>query len=92
MGLVFEWDDRKARENVRKHGVSLEEAATVFADPLSLTIPDRVHGKGEERFITVGASISGRLIVVVHTDRDNNLRLTSASGATKQEGKDYEER
>lgn len=65
MGLVFEWDTRKAELNERKHGISFEEAATVLGDPLSLTILDPIHSEAEERFITIGRSIDGRLLVVI---------------------------
>ncbi|MCL5264729.1 MAG: BrnT family toxin [Chloroflexi bacterium] len=72
MGLVFEWDTRKAELNERKHGISFEEAATVLGDPLSLTILDPIHSEAEERFITIGRSIDRRLLVVVHTERGDN--------------------
>jgi uncharacterized protein len=68
MALTFEWDTTKARRNLAKHGISFEESSTVFGDPRSLTIPDPVHSKVEERFVTVGASHRGKLLVVVHTE------------------------
>jgi uncharacterized DUF497 family protein len=69
MALTFEWDTNKARRNLAKHGVSFEESSTVFGDPRSLTIPDPVHSQAEERFITMGRSHRGKLLVVVHTER-----------------------
>jgi uncharacterized DUF497 family protein len=91
MPLNFEWDGRKAKANVAKHGVSFEEAATVFADPLSLTIPDPDHSQVEERFIILGKSQTGKLLVVVHTERDDNLRIISARRASRRERKNHEE-
>jgi uncharacterized DUF497 family protein len=92
MGIVFEWDSRKARSNYAKHGVSFEEASTVFGDLLSLTIPDPSHSRpGEERFVTMGTSYLGRLLVVAHRDQQENIRIISARQATRRERKDYEE-
>jgi uncharacterized DUF497 family protein len=91
MALVFEWDNRKARQNLGKHGVSFEEAATVFGDPLSLTITDPVHSDHEERFIIIGESIQGRLLVVIHTERGDNIRIISVRVATPRERSAYEE-
>lgn len=91
MSLSFEWDQRKAEQNLKKHGVSFEEAATIFADPLSLTIPDPVHSDQEERFVTIGISFENRLLVVVHTDRGDNIRIISSRNASPHERKTYEE-
>ncbi|MBN1411664.1 MAG: BrnT family toxin [Spirochaetales bacterium] len=92
MGLVFEWDEDKAESNLKKHEVSFEEAATVFGDPLSVTIVDPVHSKPEEhRFITMGLSCRQNLLIVVHCDRGRSIRIISARKTTKQEKKDYEE-
>ena len=91
MPLNFEWDEAKAKSNVRKHGVGFEEAATVFADPLSLTISDPAHSQAEDRFIILGESFSGKLLVVVHTERGDNLRIISARRATRRERENYEE-
>ena len=91
MGLIFEWDKRKAATNLRKHQVSFEEASTVFGDPLSLTITDPDTYLQEERSITVGHSFSGRIIVVVHVDRGDNIRIVSARPTTRKEKKAYEE-
>ncbi|MDZ7598147.1 MAG: BrnT family toxin [Desulfobacterales bacterium] len=67
MGLLFEWDPKKARKNIKTHGVSFDEASTAFRDPLSQTIDDPLHSEGENRFVLIGRSIQGRLLVIVHT-------------------------
>jgi hypothetical protein len=67
MGLLFEWDPKKARLNVRTHGISFDEASTAFRDPLSRTIADPLHSEDENRFVLVGESMRGQLLVVVHT-------------------------
>lgn len=89
--MQFEWDTAKAAENLAKHGVSFEEAATVFRDRLSATGADPDHSVGEERFITFGVSTSGRLLVVAHTERGDTIRIISARLATRGERKIYEE-
>ncbi len=91
MGLTFEWDDAKASQNRTKHGAAFEEAATVFADTLSLTIDDPLHSVEEERFVTIGESALRRLLVVVHTERGDTIRIISARQATRRERKDYEQ-
>ena len=91
MPLSFEWDEAKARTNARKHGVRFEEAATVFADPVSLTIPDPAHSEAEDRYVILGESYTGKLLVVVHTERGDNLRIISARRATRRERQNYEE-
>jgi uncharacterized DUF497 family protein len=91
MPLRFEWDNRKADSNLRAHGVSLREAATVFADPLSITISDPDHSMAEMRFLDIGLSYRGRLLVVSYTERGNRIRLISARLATRNERKQYEE-
>ena len=91
MALGFEWDETKAGANLTKHGVSFEEAATVFGDPLSLTIPDPAHSQAEDRFVVIGQSHRRRLLVVVHTERGDNIRVISARRASKRERKVYEE-
>lgn len=78
MPLNFEWDERKAKSNLAKRSVSFAEASTVFGDPLSLTIPDPAHSQTEERFIILGTSFAGKLLVVVHTERGDNIRIFSA--------------
>ncbi|PWU21415.1 MAG: hypothetical protein C5B50_01735 [Verrucomicrobia bacterium] len=89
--MNFEWDPEKAAANKRKHGISFEEAATVFADPLSATYYDPAHSVGESRYITVGMSRSGRLLFVAHTDRGEIIRIISARLATRRERKQHEE-
>jgi uncharacterized DUF497 family protein len=91
MALSFEWDANKAKRNLAKHGVSFEESSTVFGDKRSLTIPDPVHSKMEERFVTIGASHRGKLLVVVHTERSDNIRIISARVASRRERRSYEE-
>jgi uncharacterized DUF497 family protein len=90
MALQFEWNDKKARLNKRKHKLTFEEASTIFGDSLSVTIPDTVHSIGEDRFITIGTSINNRLLVVVHTDRGDIIRIISARKATQNEKRQYE--
>ena len=88
--LIFEWDEKKANQNIKKHGISFEEAATVFGDPFSITIYDPLHSKDEDRFVILGMSNRNRVLVVVHTDRDDKIRIISARKATKKERKQYE--
>ena len=91
MGLTFEWDEWKAASNLRKHGVGFDEAATAFADPLSLTIPDPDHSGVEDRFVLTGESCQGRMVVVVHTERGDSIRIISARLATRGERRAYED-
>ena len=91
MSLSFEWDTSKAKANLVKHAVSFEEASTVFGDPLSLTIPDPAHSQVEDRFIVLGQSHQRKLLVVVHTERGDNIRIISARRASRRERKSYEE-
>jgi uncharacterized DUF497 family protein len=91
MGLRFEWDPDKARANLDKHGVSFEEALTVFGDTLSLLIPDPDHSAEEVRFLLLGQSLPGRLLVVAHTEAGGIIGLISARRATRHERRDYEE-
>ena len=91
MGLLFEWDSRKARSNQKKHGITFEEASTVFADILSITIDDPGHSVNEDRFVTAGTSVNERLIVVVHTEHNDFIRIISARKATWHERKQYEQ-
>lgn len=91
MSLTFEWDNAKSELNKRKHRVSFEEAATVFGDPLSLTIDDPQHSQQEDRFVTAGESVQGRLLVVIHTERGERIRIISAREATSRERRDYEQ-
>lgn len=89
--LLFEWDSTKATKNVKIHGVSFDEASTAFRDTLSLTIYDSLHSNEEERQILIGNSYKNRLLVVVHTERGDKIRIISARKATKNEKKQYEE-
>jgi uncharacterized DUF497 family protein len=86
----FEWDDEKAKSNLKKHGVSFEEAATIFNDPKIATILDPDHSEDEERFASLGISFIKRLLSVIHTERSEKNRLISARKATKTERKNYE--
>jgi uncharacterized DUF497 family protein len=90
--LLFEWDKEKAKRNFLKHNVSFEEASTAFADPFSLTIYDPLHSNEEDRFILLGKSYKNRLVVVVHTERRDRIRIISARRATKREKEQYEEK
>ncbi|MGH7799003.1 MAG: BrnT family toxin [Thermodesulfobacteriota bacterium] len=90
--MKFEWDGKKARRNLKKHKVSFEEAVTVFGDPLSLTIEDPLHSEDVERFVIIGESNQQRLLVVVHTERGDKIRIISARRSTSHERRDYEER
>lgn len=93
MSIEFEWDDTKAKRNVLKHGVSFEEASTIFADGLSVTIDDPLHARpGEDRFVTMGMSNRGKILVVVHADRGDAVRIISARPATRKERQNHEER
>jgi len=91
MPLSFEWDEKKAKSNLAKHAVSFAEATTVFGDPLSLTIPDPAHSQVEDRFVIVGSSHRLKLLVLVHTERGDHIRIISARRASKRERRSYEE-
>ena len=91
MDDLFEWNSEKAEVNLNKHGVSFEEAETVFLDPLSLTISDPKHSAEENRFIITGFSDKHRQLVVAHTDRGDKIRLISARLATPSEKRKYEQ-
>jgi uncharacterized DUF497 family protein len=88
----FEWDPGKATQNRRKHRVSFQEAATVFGDPFSVTYPDPYHSTSEQRFITVGMSSVGRVLILAHVDRNEIVRIISARKTTQRERKQYEEK
>ena len=90
MGLKFEWDRRKAVLRFKKHGVSFEDAATAFGDPLSVTIHDPKHSDDEDRFLLLEETQDKKLVVVAHTDRKDTIRLINARPATRQEREDYE--
>jgi len=90
--LLFEWDEQKAKQNLLKHKVSFDEACTAFGDPFSLTIYDPLHSDEEDRFVLLGKSYKNRLLVIVHTERNDRIRIISARKATKNEKKQYEEK
>ena len=92
MALEFEWDLRKADTNLRKHRVTFQEASTVFADPLSATIQDPDHSDVEDRYLTIGLSIAGRVLIIAHSERNNRIRIISARELTSPEKRHYEER
>jgi uncharacterized protein len=89
--LLFEWDPKKAGKNLKLHDVSFDEASTAFSDKLSLTIYDPLHSEEEDRMILIGNSLKNRLLVIVHTERKDKIRIISARKATKNERKQYEE-
>lgn len=89
--MRIEWDPGKARSNLRKHGVSFEEASTALSDPMAATGADPDHSITEDRFITFGVSETGRLLVIAHTDQGNTIRIISARRASKGERELYEE-
>jgi uncharacterized DUF497 family protein len=89
--LQFEWDPEKAKRNLKKHGVSFEEASTIFEDPLFISFLDEEHSEDEERHITIGMSNKIRLLMAAYTERRNLIRLISARKATKNEEKFYDE-
>lgn len=88
--VQFEWHPEKAQKNLTKHGVSFDEAAAVFGDPLAVTIHDPDHSHEEERFLTTGLSKRQRLIIVAHTAREGRVRIISAREVTSQERSQYE--
>jgi uncharacterized protein len=95
MRLIFQWDKKKARANLKKHKVSFEEAKTLFNDPFLLTYPDIEHSDTEERYISIGSSVRGRTLLVVHTDREEDesitvIRIISCRQATPSERRIYE--
>jgi uncharacterized DUF497 family protein len=89
--LSFEWDPNKEAVNLRKHDVSFADASTVFGDPLSITIADPDHSQDESRFVILGRSRGGKLLVVVHTMKGDRIRLIIAPPATRHERHNYEE-
>jgi uncharacterized DUF497 family protein len=91
MGLKFEWDDKKAISNLKKHGISFEEASTVFGDWLAIKIEDPLHSDDENRLIIIGKSEYLNTLVVVHVERSEAIRIVSARPATKNEQNIYEE-
>lgn len=91
MPLNFAWDRPKASANLRKHGLSFEEVAAVFADECALTIPDPDHSLVEARFILLGTSYRAKMLVVVHTERGDSILIISARPANRRERQQYEE-
>ena len=91
MGLNFQWDRAKAAANLRKHGISFEDAGSAFGDPLSISIPDPDHSESEERLVLLGMTQRHRLVVVVHIEQGDTIRIISARPATSAERRDYEE-
>ncbi|MFN8473370.1 MAG: BrnT family toxin [Anaerolineae bacterium] len=89
--MEFAWDPEKAQRNFQKHGVTFAEAATVFRDPLGVTVPDLDHSENEDRYLTVGLSNLSRLLIVAHTDRGGRIRIISARELTRREREAYEQ-
>ena len=89
--MNFDWDLKKAAGNLRKHGVSFDEAASMFLDPMAVSGPDPEHSMAEDRYITFGFSSLGRLLAVSHTHRPGAIRIISARRVTRGERKLYEE-
>jgi uncharacterized DUF497 family protein len=89
--VEFEWDNKKAAMNLKKHGVSFQEAASVFGDPLAMTFHDPDHSIGEHRLLTFGTTRTGKLVIVSHTETNGSMRIISARSVEKQERKIYEE-
>ena len=97
MNLIFEWDENKAGLNLRKHRVSFEEAKAVFNDALLITLPDIRHSKDEQRYLSIGCSILNRVLLVVHTEREEDrdftvVRIISSRQATPTERRTYEQK
>jgi uncharacterized DUF497 family protein len=91
MDIAFDWDPEKAEINERKHGVTFSEAATVFGDPLAIVLPDPRHSGAEERFVIFGRSNRDRLLVVMHTERGETVRIISTRVMTPHERREYAE-
>ena len=89
--MEFEWDPQKGAANVKRRRVSFNEAASLLEDPLSTTYPDEAHSEEETRFLTIGASHRGRVLVVAHTERNDTIRIISARRATRREREFYEQ-
>ena len=91
MSLQFEWDEKKAKINKRKHGITFEEATTAFADELSITIDDPLHSDEEDRLVLIGQSKAFKTLIVIHVEKRESIRIISARKATRHEQKFYEE-
>ncbi len=91
--MNFEWDEKKNQANIKKHGVDFRDACYVFADIYALNMPDTTHSDDEERWLLLGATLGGKILLVVHTERIGDIiRIISARHATKHEQKTYNER
>jgi len=90
MKLTFEWNAEKAKENIRKHKISFEEAKTVFNDPFLMTFPDPEHSASEQRYLNIGTCSKGRVLIIIHTERDADIRIISCREATPRERRVYE--
>ena len=90
MTLKFEWDENKSKLNLNKHGVDFKEGKTVFNDPFAVTIDDPDHSDLEERYIDIGISSKGRILVVWYTERNDNIRIIGCRKATRFEREQYE--
>jgi uncharacterized DUF497 family protein len=91
MKLIFEWDEVKAKTNLKKHKVSFEEGKTIFNDPFLFTFPNDKHSWTEERYINIGLSANGRVLILTHTERQGKIRIISCRRATLRERRFYEE-
>ena len=91
MELLFDWDKEKAKNNLRRHKISFQEAATIFYDPFVATRSDPDHSQEEERYISIGVSVKNQLLVVTHTERGRRTRIISGRHATARERRTYEE-
>ncbi|MCC6568987.1 MAG: BrnT family toxin [Anaerolineales bacterium] len=91
MAMFFEWDEEKEEANLKKHLIGFDEGKSIFGDPLSITIDDPEHSTAEQRFIDIGRAATGKLLVVVYTERGSNIRIISCRKATPAERRIYEE-
>jgi uncharacterized DUF497 family protein len=91
MKLIFEWDELKAIANLKKHKVSFDEGKTIFSDPFLLTFPDSDNSENEERYVNIGLSAKGGVLILIHTERRGKIRIISCRKATTHERKYYEE-
>jgi len=91
MKLTFEWDEVKAKASFKKHKVSFEEGKTIFNDPFLVTFPDDIYSSNEERFINIGLSANGLILILTHTERQDKIRIISCRKATARERKFHEE-
>ena len=91
MTLTFEWDEEKSKGTLRKHGVSFDEAKTVFNDPFAMTISDPEHSSREDRYLDMGMSSQGRILMVWYTERGRNIRIIGSRKATRNQRREYEE-